>query len=1131
MNQKLILCLASLLWVSSAAVATQPVSKKRPVYPRTPSGFPTSTLMNINNFSMWVQHDGLMSRNPFSGNSGVTFPRGTATCIFADGLLWGGMVHDGGSQMLRVNGQNYVTGTVPGRIISPGVRENPNDSTVRIYRIRRDWSAADLREDAAELLNESIPSVTQAQIDSVRAQYKRDWIEWPWQKGAPFYDRDHDAMYTPDPNAVYDSTKDEPGLAGADQVVWFVINDLDTGQSHSMYGSDPIGLEIQVTLWGYAQSGAAANTIFKRYKVIYKGTASAPPSSFIDSLYLLQWVDPDLGDYSDDFAGCDTTLNLGFVYNGADTDARYGAFGLAPPAVGYDFLQGPIVPSIGDSAFVNFRWIYDYKNLPMTSWIYLASGSTTADPPYNYTGAPQWYNFFKGLTPITGAPFVYPGGGETVFWLSGDPVANTGYLDGFIDFPGDRRMASGTGPFTMALGDTQEVVIALVAGLGSDRLSSVTAMKENDKSIQTAFNLSGGAALAVPPGVLVTSEFSSSTSTTIHLVADARGTRAIDVVGDLRRYTGSRVSIITLADDGLHGDGVAGDQIFGGSISVPPESVGMYLDEYVQYGGGAAATFHHAVDDITTAGPVPISSYSISSDNLNSDGVANPGENVRYVVSVRNGSALTLSKLTMATFPPMEGRQIRIPSLSPSGSFFMSYNPNDSLSYFKFDVSPGYSDSLFRVVIAISDTQHNRWTDTIAFPVKAPASPFYGTPLVHTAGQSDWSFNILAVDQAQIKNHTYEVSVTDSSDSAHSRWFSLRDLTDGTPLILHHTLPDPYGHDVPVTDGFKVLRGTAFGRVGLRRDSTRWISSNAVWIHGNRFTDFSDEQSAFNGGVTTGFELGYHYLGNVSSIVDPSRSFSVEVRFDSTAPQKAYRLRRMGPYLIQSPGPFVTVPFSAWDVSDRSTPRQLTVSWRDQDNSQTWNPSVDNDGLEIIFIYQKAYDPTGTTQFTMPPNAIPGECTFGSRADIVYGLSLAVVSGHTLSESGGTLYLRPWFGLSSADRYTFNPTVVSVRDDKLPEHFSLSQNFPNPFNPSTTITYHLPFESRVTLRIYNVLGQEVKTLVDGFQEPGEKKVQWNGTNRNNRGVSTGVYFYEIEAAGKANPAVVFRQVKKMMVIR
>ena len=72
--------------------------------------------------------------------------------------------------------------------------------------------------------------------------------------------------------------------------------------------------------------------------------------------------------------------------------------------------------------------------------------------------------------------------------------------------------------------------------------------------------------------------------------------------------------------------------------------------------------------------------------------------------------------------------------------------------------------------------------------------------------------------------------------------------------------------------------------------------------------------------------------------------------------------------------------------------------------------------------------------------------------------------------------------------------------------FALDQNYPNPFNPSTTVRYELPKDSRVSLRVFNILGQEVATLVNGEQKAGYKSIEWNAGS-----VASGVYFYRLEA--------------------
>lgn len=91
-----------------------------------------------------------------------------------------------------------------------------------------------------------------------------------------------------------------------------------------------------------------------------------------------------------------------------------------------------------------------------------------------------------------------------------------------------------------------------------------------------------------------------------------------------------------------------------------------------------------------------------------------------------------------------------------------------------------------------------------------------------------------------------------------------------------------------------------------------------------------------------------------------------------------------------------------------------------------------------------------------------------------------------------------------------NLFLLDVDDNNgLPKNLSLSQNYPNPFNPSTTIQYYLPGTSDVVLKIFNILGKEVKTLADEIQTSGNKTYTWNGKSNNGITVPSGVYFYRL----------------------
>ena len=107
-----------------------------------------------------------------------------------------------------------------------------------------------------------------------------------------------------------------------------------------------------------------------------------------------------------------------------------------------------------------------------------------------------------------------------------------------------------------------------------------------------------------------------------------------------------------------------------------------------------------------------------------------------------------------------------------------------------------------------------------------------------------------------------------------------------------------------------------------------------------------------------------------------------------------------------------------------------------------------------------------------------------------------------------------------ADNMRVTPFSASVKSEgELPEMFALRQNYPNPFNPSTTISYRLPKQSNVTLKIFDVLGREVATLVNSVEQPGNKSVNFNANN-----LVSGVYCYRLQAGN-------FIDTKKLVLLR
>jgi len=111
--------------------------------------------------------------------------------------------------------------------------------------------------------------------------------------------------------------------------------------------------------------------------------------------------------------------------------------------------------------------------------------------------------------------------------------------------------------------------------------------------------------------------------------------------------------------------------------------------------------------------------------------------------------------------------------------------------------------------------------------------------------------------------------------------------------------------------------------------------------------------------------------------------------------------------------------------------------------------------------------------------------------------------------------------------------VPKEEKDNLLMKFSLSQNFPNPFNPSTTLPFHISCKGQgascksplhITLTIFNVLGQRVRTLLDEDKLPGQYKVVWDGRDEFGKDVASGIYFYKLKSGD-------FSQTKKMILLR
>ena len=152
----------------------------------------------------------------------------------------------------------------------------------------------------------------------------------------------------------------------------------------------------------------------------------------------------------------------------------------------------------------------------------------------------------------------------------------------------------------------------------------------------------------------------------------------------------------------------------------------------------------------------------------------------------------------------------------------------------------------------------------------------------------------------------------------------------------------------------------------------------------------------------------------------------------------------------------------------------------------------------------------------------------GGTEPLTYALSPELPAGLSFDAATRTISGTPQ--AEGAPVYTYTVTdalgaSVAMLLHTRPAAFSLASNYPNPFNPATTIRYALPQAADVRLTVYNVVGQVVRTLVAEHQSAGRYLVAWDATNDNGHSLSAGIYFYRLQAGGE------FHAVKKMLLLK
>ncbi len=996
----------------------------------------------------------------------------------------------------------------------------------KIYRIRPDWqnlTDEQLRLEASILFNIDRTSVTTDMIQELRDAYANDWQNWPVDLGAPFVDVDQNGIYNPvlDEKGYPDPAKgDYPGIKEAAQTIWYVMTDGDSLLSKNFHGSEPIGFELQVTVWGY-DFIPYRDVIFKKFKFIYHGTTPAEEVRFG------YWMDSDVGNYADDLVGCVPQFNLGYAYNGSPDDKDFDYYSLVPAAMGVMFLP----------------WLNPDSDFPeLHSFGYFGSGDPWADPVLgHYDGTLQWFNFLRGYLPSTDLqnphPFIHQSGpqkGEQTFFpLDGDPIAgpSAGDVDGVYLAPGDRRFMITLPAVTMNPGDVKEFTFALMAKMGMGYLNSVTQLKKLANLIQS--NQSKPLKIEIVKQDIQFKENSENPEINFQLKIAAEN-RAI--TSARLHFNSKAIGTFTrpLYDDGQNGDEKGGDSIWTVKDEVPFSKAPVFADLELTFADGKTLMVPGVFEYLTLRRKPVLEDYRLVWENGKQDGKLNHGETARFQLKLKNASIydnslnITQIDLDIDGFHKQFDVNLQPGEVDSTTVYFILTAPDTGSVYqtdlhIKFNGNPAGYPLTFNLT---SWTPTNYWGDTLQ--------------IKNLSGCATSLYPIVA-DASLLNGHQYRVTFRKKYDVTSGDTilvWRLKDLTTGEIKLDNLPVPEQELTVNPVVDGIQWVLYTP-------QPSLEAIVQVAD-ADGPLTEDEFDRTGAPYGGNSVWHSLsspndpGRFYIsagggaGNIERIIRSivnADEHDFEIRFTDQDTSILCWWYDNGDY-------YQSVSFEAWDVGrgtfdDPSDDvRLLTGAYSGgktpcvfdfvyTDNAMGY-PATD-------WIYlRKPLDAQGNYA-AFVDDVVGGHFTFNwynHSIEVLARIIFCDYSGAgTLPPPGTVVRFITTRTFTVKDTFVVEAMVKGLNKAGVTLlTYELKQNYPNPFNPTTTIAFTLPFSERVRLEIFNILGQKVRTLINTQMDYGKHQVVWDGKNQQGMVVPSGIYIYRLKTDH-------FNATKRMVLLR
>ena len=1066
------------------------------------------------------------------------------------------------------------------------------------YRAGQLWANACA---SATLVEDYIPGVVGGQNDPnavlyvVNAQdepFGQSWQDWSdaVALGADFYDGNGDGSYTPDDlnqNGEWDPDEDRPDLIG-DETVWCVYNDGLPVAQRRWNTSFQVGVEIRQTVFAFASAGAIGNLIFVRYRFKYVGLNENDPEELTDVYYGV-WADPDVGDHTDDVVGVDVPRNAGYTYN-KRVDANYGA---QVPCFMIDFFSGPRAYIPGETYIDNngngeydegidtpldtaysvrgqIKGIAEFpgaKNLPISSFVEYINGDPNLNDP-NIKEEARYY--MEGLTLQGEIPdpctFTYGNAGfsgcdttDARFWYSGDPVANTGWLN---VMEVDQRQMTNTGPFELKKNVENEIVLAYVVGRGSNPLDGVTQARAIDDGAQNIFDLNF-LAPTPPPAPRVTlyssDDFIDITWNTPNQVKFVSQTPTWDL-----RFEGYLVWAFktNIAEDIVQGEE--------NSTLVARYDLHNFIQNVYK-------------EDGSTGGIELLYEMSSPENQLDSMIYVDP-KTGRIRLRIFNDPFSTSQKI-------VKGR--------PYYFAVTSYALNFDALVFKNDPTVAVGDTGDYYLNAFAFAQEAENIKSIVSIVAGEDGnnpPVPVQPANRISGGSTGNVGFDVVDFSALTNNQYELTFfKDSASTLYSMYWKLLNTTVDT-VSIDSSKSYIYGEETitaEVIDGFITRVEDITATLG----TPEYLPASSIW-----YTDF-DLANEGTGAMYVGediLENGINigkpptFVGQKCNYIFASDLRRVELRFGQGG-GKAYRYINgykggafssalattyasgifpsdtvdrgpIGNWDSQNnrPNGWVDVPFTAWlvDPAFSSDEIQLAVGFMERRRTNSY-PNGTPDGVwdptenviasgEYIFIFNSPYDPNGgQMEYTGGAwNTPAGLDTVWS--DLLKGSSIFAKKipedAIGVTEEQRNIFNSPYFNClytvgfqrqnstsffsdgdkliipvdvypyTESDVYQFTTSTKTITEDQQRALWDKVNVYPNPlygYNNLTNYYSNTPDEpfvtftnlpEEVTIKIYSLSGTLLRTLtVDDKDLPTSPFLRWDLENESALRVASGMY--------------------------